>query len=247
MTGLRLAALSMKHRGEYRSLLPELQGGTQYVMEYLFNENLSHQPTDVRNYLLKTSILDRFCAPLCESLGGNTDESEEDKSSSWQLIRLLKQENLFIISLDAEGHWYRFHHLFQELLQRQLKRDQSPKEIAELHLRASQWYESEGFFKESIKHALAAGDFEHAAEIVERYQHSEISEDRWYVVQQWLQLDPSKPMATVVAIPTRDDVQLAVEEQGDKPQLVDTEGGNLAVGAGLLIAGAIVLGIALGS
>jgi LuxR family maltose regulon positive regulatory protein len=92
--------------------------------------------------------------------------------------------------LDAEGHWYRFHHLFQELLQRQLKRDQSPKEIAELHLRASQWYESEGFFKESIKHALAAGDFEHAAEIVERYQHSEISADRWYVVQQWLELLP---------------------------------------------------------
>jgi len=190
VTGLRLAALSMKHRGEYRSLLPELQGGTQYVMEYLFNENLSHQPTDVRTYLLKTSILDRFCAPLCESLIGNTDESEEDKSSSWQLIRLLKQENLFIISLDAEGHWYRFHHLFQELLQRQLKRDQSPKEIAELHLRASQWYESEGFFKESIKHALAAGDLEHAAEIIERYQHSEISADRWYVVQQWLELLP---------------------------------------------------------
>jgi LuxR family maltose regulon positive regulatory protein len=159
-------------------------------MEYLFNENLSHQPTDVRNYLLKTSILDRFCAPLCESLGGNGDESEGDKSSSWQLISLLKQENLFIISLDAEGHWYRFHHLFQELLQRQLKRDQSPKEIAELHLRASEWYESEGLIRESIKHALAAGDFEHAAEIVERYKHSEISADRWYVVQQWLELLP---------------------------------------------------------
>jgi LuxR family maltose regulon positive regulatory protein len=190
VTGLRLAALSMKHRGEYKSLLPELQGGTQYVMEYLFSEILSRQSTDVRNYLLKTSILDRFCAPLCESLGGNGDESDGDKSSCWQLISLLKHENLFIISLDAEGYWYRFHHLFQELLQRQLKRDQSSKEIAELHLRASQWYESEGLIRESIKHALAAGDSEHAAEIVERYQHSEIAADRWYVVQQWIGLLP---------------------------------------------------------
>lgn len=190
VTGLRLAALSIKHRGEYRSLLPELRGGTQYVMEYLFNEILSHQPPDVRDFLLKISILDRFCAPLCESLCGNGVESKKDKSGCWSLISLLKRKNLFIIGLDAEGLWYRFHHLFQELLQRQLERDKSSIEIAELHSRACQWFESEGLITESIRHALATGDDARAADIVEVYRHAELSADRWHVVLRWLGMLP---------------------------------------------------------
>ncbi|MGD8612605.1 MAG: AAA family ATPase, partial [Desulfobacterales bacterium] len=118
VTGLRLAALSMQHRGDFKTILPELKGSTQYVMEYLFSEVLSHQPPDLRDFLLKTSILDRFCAPLCDAMIGTGVAPGNAQNDAWQFINQLKKENLFLISLDVEGQWFRYHHLFQNLLKR---------------------------------------------------------------------------------------------------------------------------------
>ena len=190
VTGLRLAALSIKHRGNFNSLLPELVGGTQYVMEYLFNENLSHQPAVFRDILLKTSILDRFCAPLCEAICGAGDEMEKEHISGWSYINWLKRENLFLIHLDTEGRWYRYHHLFQQLLQNQLRRYQNSDHIAELHCRAAEWFEDQGLITESIKHDLAGGNIAHAADTIEEYRYGELAADRWHVVERWLSMLP---------------------------------------------------------
>jgi LuxR family maltose regulon positive regulatory protein len=186
VTGLRLAALTLQHQGDFKTIPPELQGGTQYVMEYLFNEVLSHQPPDLRDFLLKTSILDRFCAPLYDAMIGTGVEPGNAQNGAWQLIALLKKANLFLIRLDVEDQWFRYHHLFRDLLKRQLKRNYSAGDINTLHSTASEWFESQGLITESIEHALAAEDYVHAAEIVEKYRHNMHEAGRWHVIERWL-------------------------------------------------------------
>jgi len=186
VTGLRLAALSMQHHGDFESRLLETQKGIQYVMEYLFNEIFSHQPPDIQDYLLKTSILDRFCAPMYDAMVGTGVAPGVTQNDAWQFINRLRKENLFIISLDAEGHWFRFHHFFQALLKRQLQRNYSAGDINTLHATASEWFESQGLITESIEHALAAEDYVHAAEIVEKYRHNMHEAGRWHVIERWL-------------------------------------------------------------
>ena len=190
VTGLRLAALSMKHRADMEPL-SQMQMGFQYVMEYLFCEVLLHQPTAVRDMLLETSILNRFCAPLCDAVHNASEDSERQPDGAWKFIQLLKNENLFIISLDAKGHWFRYHHLFQQLLQNQLKRKYQSEEIAALHAMASKWFENHGSIEESIKHALKAGDVRCAAEIVEEHRYHAFNADRWYVVNRWINMLPA--------------------------------------------------------
>ncbi len=182
ITGLRLASLSIQHRGDFKSMLPELEGGAQYVMEYLFNEVLSHQSSVVRDYLLKTSILDRFCAPLCEVLS----EPGQKETDSRKFIALLKKENMFIINLDTEDRWVRYHYLFHELLKKQLTQHRSPGEIASLHSRVSKWFEENNLVEDAVRHALAAGDVLAAAQIVERNRHAALDADRWQALQTWL-------------------------------------------------------------
>ena len=190
VTGLRLAVLSMKHRADLQSL-PQMQRGTQYVMEYLFSEVLLHQPTAVRDMLLETSILNRFCAPLCDAVHNASDDSERQPDGAWKFIQHLKNDNLFLISLDAKSHWFRHHHLFQQLLQNQLKRKYQPEEIAALHDRASRWLESHGLIEESIEHALAGEDGERAAEIIEEHRYHAFSADRWNAVNRWINMLPA--------------------------------------------------------
>jgi LuxR family maltose regulon positive regulatory protein len=191
VTGLRLAALTLQHQGDFKTIPPELQRGTQYVMEYLFNEVLSHQSSGIRDFLLKTSILDRFCTPLCDAMIATGVEPRDTQNDAWQFITQLKKENLFLIGLDAEGQWFRYHHLFQNLLKRQLQRNYSAGDINTLHSIAGEWFESQGLITESIKHALAAEDHVRAAEIVERYRNDEFNADRWYNVERWLTMLPA--------------------------------------------------------
>jgi len=112
VTGLRLAVLSMQHRGNIDPKLLEVQVDAQYVMEYLFNEVFSHQPPEVSQYLLGTAILDRFCGPLCEAVCAPGAKPFTCEIGGWEFIAWLKKENMFLIPLDAENRWFRFHHLF---------------------------------------------------------------------------------------------------------------------------------------
>lgn len=192
VTALRLAAIAMRwHDNSVRKLL-ETKGSTSYVIDYLIKEVLDKQSEGIRHLLLNTSILDRFCAPLCDAIYSGEKTFGKDKIGGQDFIKWLRNNNLFLISLDVEDRWVRYHHLFKDLLHRQLKLGTNTEEIAKVHIRASEWFESQGLITESIEHALAAGDYVHAAEIVERHRFAEQDNDRWYVLADWLDIFPAK-------------------------------------------------------
>ena len=154
VAGIRLAALSTLHRGDVNKILGEVEGSKQFVMEYLFNEVFSSQPENIQKHLVASSILDRFCAPLCEVLCPYPEN--ECDLDGWELIKRLKEHNLFLVSLDDEGYWYRFHHLFQELLKKQLVRYHSSEEIEALHAKASVWFAENNFKEEAMQPAASS-------------------------------------------------------------------------------------------
>ena len=132
VTGLRLAALSMRHRGDLDPKLLEPQVDAQYMMEYLFSEVFSRQPPEISHYLMASAILDRFCGPLCEAVCLPGTEPFTCEFGGWKFIEWLKKENMFVTPLDAENRWFRYHHLFQKLLLNQLKRRFSSDYINDL-------------------------------------------------------------------------------------------------------------------
>ncbi|MDX2501536.1 MAG: LuxR C-terminal-related transcriptional regulator [Deltaproteobacteria bacterium] len=190
VTGLRLAALSMRHRGSLDPKLLEPHVDSQYVMEYLFTEVLSQQPPEISRYLLGTAILDRFCGPLCEAVCVPGAEPFTCETGGWEFIVWLKKENMFLISLDTENRWFRFHHLFQKLLVNQLKRHFSSEDINALHAQASAWFAENGLIEEAIRHALAADDEIGAAQLVEQNRQAMLDNDTWYVLEKWLSMFP---------------------------------------------------------
>ncbi len=192
VTGLRLAILAMRGQNDPGQKLLELRGTSRYVMDYLLSELLEEQPSAIRLCLLKSSILNRFCSSLFDALRENDTAPGQDDMSGGMFVSWLLKNNLFIIPLDSDNQWFRYHHLFQELLQRKLKQSLSVEEINQFHLQASVWFESNRLITESIKHALLAGDIERAADIVEEHRYSELAKDRWNIVVQWLNMLPNE-------------------------------------------------------
>jgi LuxR family transcriptional regulator, maltose regulon positive regulatory protein len=159
IAGLQLAALSMRDRDDVSGFVETFSGSHRDVLDFLAEEVLECQPAEVRGFLLSTSVLERMSAPLCDALTGRSDGQE--------MLERLERENLFVIALDEERRWYRYHHLFAEFLRTRLRRER-PELTGELHLRASGWYEQRGELLEAVGHALSARDHEHAADLVER-------------------------------------------------------------------------------
>ena len=153
-----LALLAMQGRDNQSDFISEFSGSHRYVIDYLVDEVMERQPEEVQTFLLRTSILDRFCAPLCEFVAGI--------SKDIAIIEFLDHSNLFLVPLDDHRDWYRYHHLFADFLSQRLRESERDK-IPELHRRASQWFENEGLVDEAIQHALAAGDFESATRLVD--------------------------------------------------------------------------------
>jgi LuxR family maltose regulon positive regulatory protein len=191
VTGLRLAVLSMRHRTKPEPKLLEPHADAQYVMEYLFSEVFSQHPPVNKKYLISISILERFCAPLCEAVCRPAGDSQSGEISGWTFLAWLKTENMFLIPLDAENRWFRFHHLFQKLLLNQLKRHFSAEDINALHAQASAWLADNGFIDEAIRHALAGADEIGAAQLVEQHRQAMLNTDRWYVLEKWLSMLPN--------------------------------------------------------
>ncbi len=158
IAGLQLAALSMQGRSDAASFIKSFTGSHHFILDYLVEEVLQRQPEHVRNFLLQTAILDRLSSPLCDAVTGQEDGRE--------MLETLERGNLFVIPLDDQRQWYRYHHLFAEVLQAHL-REVQPDRVSMLHLRASAWYEQNGLRSEAIRHALSAKDFEHAADLIE--------------------------------------------------------------------------------
>jgi len=187
-TGLRLAAMALRQRGDDR--LPSgMPDSVQYVLQYLFDEVLANQPPEVRQGLMDSAILDRFCAPLCDALADREDGAPP-ALNGWEFLRLLKAENLFVIDLDSENRWFRYHHLFQQLLRNQLRRHRPPEHIVMLHERAGDWFAGEGMFDEAIRHALKAGNASKAAQLVTRQRHAFYDLGGGVVLEGWLERFP---------------------------------------------------------
>lgn len=159
IAGLQLAALSMRGRTDQSGFIDAFTGSHRFIVDYLSDQVLQQQPEDLRLFLLKTSILDRLCGSLCEALTGHTD--------SQAILESLDQRNLFLTQLDDDRRWYRYHHLFADVLQHRLK-EEGNVDLLELHRRASEWHEHEGWFPQAVNHALAAQEFERSAELIER-------------------------------------------------------------------------------
>ena len=158
IAGLQLAALSMQGREDVHGFIRAFAGDDRYIVDYLVEEVLQRQPEPVRSFLLQTSILDRLNGPLCDAVTGQAESNAQ--------LEALQRGNFFVVPLDDKRHWYRYHHLFAEVLRLHLMAEQ-PDQIPTLHRRASEWYEQNGSAADAIRHALAAEDFERAADLVE--------------------------------------------------------------------------------
>ncbi len=158
--GLQLAGLSMQKQADPKAFIADFSGSHRHILDYLTEEVIQQQPEEIRTFLLQTAILDRLCGPVCDALTGRNDGSS--------LLAHLEAANLFVIPLDEERRWYRYHHLFSDLLRGQLARSQ-PELIPELHRRASRWYEENGDIGAAIDHALEDSDLTRAAALVEQH------------------------------------------------------------------------------
>lgn len=181
--GLRLATIAIRRWGIVDPQPAILQVENQYVTDYLVNEVLTRQPRAVRDFLLKSSILNRFCTDLCAAVMGT--ESLDPVN-----LRQLEREGLFIESLDSHGEWYRYHQLFRELLHHRLVEMYSTAEVAVLHLRASTWLADHDFIEEAIDQALLAGDLQMAAKILSAHSIALMNEERWLQLEIYLNKFP---------------------------------------------------------
>ncbi len=158
IAALQLAALSMRGRDDVAGFIAGFAGDERYIVDYLVEEVLQRQPERVRTFLLQTSILGRLSGPLCDAVTG--------RDGGRARIEALDRSNLFVVPLDDRRRWYRYHHLFADVLRAHVA-EEHPEEVAALHQRASQWYELNGERQEAIRHAFAAEDYERAADLVE--------------------------------------------------------------------------------
>jgi LuxR family maltose regulon positive regulatory protein len=192
--GLRLAARTLRDPADLDRLLAALKSGFSHIVDYLVTEVVSRQSSGVQDCLLRTSVLDRLCAPLCEALCGPEIEAGGREVDGQEFLIWLQTNNLFLISLDGENRWFRYHHLFQQLLQGQLQSRFSAEEVADLHHRASEWFGENDLIEEAIRHALAAGDTDRAAELVEGNRQALHNADKWYVLEKRLSMLPESVM-----------------------------------------------------
>jgi LuxR family maltose regulon positive regulatory protein len=158
IAALQLAALSLRGRDDVESFIASFAGDDRYVVDYLADEVLARQPEETRRFLLHTSILDRLTGALCDAVTGRADGRA--------MLEALDRANLFLVALDEQRRWYRYHHLFADVLRARLS-DEQPDAVARLHRRASDWFERHGERSEAIRHAMAAGDFPRAADLIE--------------------------------------------------------------------------------
>jgi len=188
VTGLRLAALTLHYGGEIDQLAARAHAENRYVMDYLLGEVLAHVPPEIDDFLVKTSILDTLCGALCDAV---TDPDGATPCGQ-AFLQLFEETNLFTVALDEQGHWYRYHHMFQSLLQGWLKRKLDAHEIDTLHSRASAWYASHDDIEAALQHALAGHDQLGAVQLVAQHRHRLLDTEQRPRLQRLLRLFPEE-------------------------------------------------------
>ena len=161
IAGLQLAALSLSGRSDQEGFISSFAGGHRHLVQYLLEEVFGRQSKEVQSFLLSTSILDQMCGSLCDAILGQD-------SGGGEILKRLEGANIFVVALDDQGTWYRYHHLFQAFLQTQLQ-EATPERVASLHRAACEWHETHGFLREAVRHAIQTQDWEYAAAIVEQH------------------------------------------------------------------------------
>lgn len=183
---LRLAAIYSQHSGSSSLIGANQIGDNRYLIDYMVNEITTQLPGNVKDFLMKTSILDQLCGSLCDAvMGFGVDSGRSQKHLEW-----LHHTDLFTTSAENALGWYRYHHLFRQFLFSKLKLSLPPDEVAALYLRASSWFENQGFLKEAIAHAFSIGDVKTAVAIFVRHRRDITNLDNWQALQQLLNLFP---------------------------------------------------------
>ncbi len=186
---LRLAALSLRSAANRVAFIERLRGSPDRSMSsYLVEEILSQQAPFVQELLVRTAMLEQFCAGLCVAVMGSDATDERVQG----ILDWLERANLFVVPLDERQGWYRFHHLFRGLLQQRLQVHASQEELALLHRRASEWYAEQGLVEEALEHALVAGDEAYAARLVEAQFLPAREQEQWVQMERWLRLLPEE-------------------------------------------------------
>ena len=187
VAALQMAALSMHGRDDISSFIAEFAGDDRYIVDYLAEEVLDRQTDDVRQFLLRTSILDRLSGPLCDAVTGQI--------GGRSTLEQLERANMFLVPLDDRRQLYRYHHLFADVLRAHLH-DEHPDVTPELHGRASAWFASNGDVTEAVRHALAAGDPHRAADLIEVAIPAWQRDRQEATIRNWLQLLPDDVITT---------------------------------------------------
>jgi LuxR family transcriptional regulator, maltose regulon positive regulatory protein len=209
ITGLQLSALSLQGRENKSEFVKEFSGDDRFILDYLLEEVLHHQPEEIQDFLLRTSVLNRLNGSLCNAL----IESEKGHET----LEYLNRSNLFLIPLDSKNNWFRYHHLFADLLRLKLNQKQSNL-TAELLAKASRWCEENNLFEEAINYALAAKDWERALNLVEPMAFKQISVGKFDRIRHWVEAIPetelrTRPMVCYWYVPT-----LLYREEFDKAE-----------------------------
>ena len=176
IAALGLAALSLRGRSDASGFIKDFAGDDRYVVDYLVDEVLDRQPDEVRRFLLETSVVDRLTGPLCDAVTG--------QPGGTAMLESLERQNLFVVPLDDRRQWYRYHHLFADVLRARLVAERG--DVAELHRRAGQWYEDVDDTVAAVHHAVAAGDADHAADLIERAVPALQRDRQEATIRRWL-------------------------------------------------------------
>ena len=224
---LRLAALSLRNAPDQTAFLERLgHSPDRTLSRYLVEEVLSQQAPAVQEFVVRMSILEQFCAGLCRAVMG----SDASNAQMQATLEELDRSNLFIVPLDGRQGWYRFHHLFQQLLQRQLQAHSSEDEIAMFHKRASAWYADQGLIDEAIEHALAAGDESSAKRLVEAQFFRAFEQEQWVRMERWLRLLPEEQIqGSIVLLVARVWILQAQGQLNEMPRWLTAAGQLLAI------------------
>jgi len=194
VTGLRLAGLYLQGQKDMKLRAQELSGSSGYIAEYLAAEVLSRQHPEMVSYLLETSILDRFCAPLCGQMH-QKQSSKQPEFSADQFIQWLVDSDLFVIALDDEGYWFRYHHLFQAFLKGELRKQRTADRIADLHRIAGTWFAENDLIEEAIRHLMAAGDLSSAIQLIVDHRYELMNTSQFVRLMRLLKQLPKKAVA----------------------------------------------------
>jgi LuxR family maltose regulon positive regulatory protein len=227
VAGLQLAALSLQGRTDIDAFVAGFSGSHRYVLDYLAEEVLDRQPQPLRAFLLETSVLERLCGPLCDAVTGRSDGQE--------LLEQVERANLFLLPLDEVRGWWRYHHLFADLLRVRLAREQ-PERLLQLHCAAAAWSEQHGLADDAVRHALAAGELAWVARLIEQHWDAMLWRSEDVTFRRWLQALPaelvrSRPRLCLAqaygailsgrleaAEPLLADAEQALADSGDQPQ-----------------------------